>query len=361
MSATSSFPPYGVEFWTDGVAVHTAWLTSSDPVWQCALTRMPHDVYHTPEYAALSASDGIVVAFHATTDDSELLVPLVVRDVPRASGWKDAASPYGYPGPLVNGPRAALLWRAFEHACRAAHVVCVFLRLHPTLNADTANLPGTVVHHGDTYFVDLTLPDEAYLRVLRDDHRRRARRLSKAGYTAVMNDWSHFDAFQDVYVRTMRRVGASEFYFFGAEHFRSVRAALGDRAHLCSVLGPQGDVAAGGLLLTCGRFVQFHLSGVADAHVRASPTRLLDVYARSYFHERGFEWLHLGGGLGGRDDSLARYKAGLATHRAPFHTARLVTMPDAYASLCRSAPASTFFPAYRAPSATLASCTARGA
>jgi hypothetical protein len=78
----------------------------------------------------------------------------------------------------------------------------------------------------------------------------------------------------------------------------------------------------------------------------------------------GYASLHLGGGVGGRADSLFHFKAGFGAGRTPFHTWRIVCDPAVYDALCAPvAPAQDsrqrivddgtgFFPAYRAAPCT---------
>ncbi|MCB1993133.1 MAG: hypothetical protein KDG49_16900, partial [Geminicoccaceae bacterium] len=69
--------------------------------------------------------------------------------------------------------------------------------------------------------------------------------------------------------------------------------------------------------------------------------------------------VHLGGGVGGRDDGVLRFKTSFGPGRARFRTVRAVLDPDRYAALTRARAASLgvavqaleqtgFFPAYRA-------------
>ena len=69
---------------------------------------------------------------------------------------------------------------------------------------------------------------------------------------------------------------------------------------------------------------------------------------------QGAAYMHLGGGLGGREDSLFHFKAGFSKQRADFFTYRVIADPSAYETLCarwqehHHAPLDeTFFPAYR--------------
>jgi hypothetical protein len=78
-------------------------------------------------------------------------------------------------------------------------------------------------------------------------------------------------------------------------------------------------------------------------------------FARRSFAARGARVLHLGSGLGGREDSLLLFKAGFSDRRHPFRSWRLVVAPELYRRLCdrrattRDAAAAPdgFFPLYR--------------
>ena len=78
--------------------------------------------------------------------------------------------------------------------------------------------------------------------------------------------------------------------------------------------------------------VEYHLGGTADDWRQAGPSRLLFDAARRFFGSeggRGNRALHLGGGLGGGEDSLFRFKAGFSKCRARFATLRWTLDPDA--------------------------------
>src|SRR4051794_1361044 len=95
-----------------------------DRKWTRFLESTKYDFYHVPSYARMSSKyeHGIPTAFYAQIGESSLLLPLLIRPIPECLGfpkiWSDAASPYGYPGPLVRNDddpeTARLLLRAFR-------------------------------------------------------------------------------------------------------------------------------------------------------------------------------------------------------------------------------------------------------
>jgi hypothetical protein len=81
---------------------------------------------------------------------------------------------------------------------------------------------------------------------------------------------------------------------------------------------------------------------------------------RRWGRERGDRVLHLGGGRGGREDSLFAFKSRFSKRRHPFYTGRWILDPQAYRELVagrqrllersgRRVAGTGWFPLYRAP------------
>ena len=331
---------------------------SDEAAWADTLSRIEHDVYHLPEYVRLDAqlSGGTPIAFRYMDAERFLLVPLVLEQIP-GSYLRDAASPYGYSGPASNaGPDETDFWRAAGRAMietlAADGVISAFVRLHPLLTAPVATLAeiGTIVHHGQTISIDLRQhPDEMWHQTHRT-HRNQINKARRAGVTVVFDDWTWLERWVETYHATMRRVDATDFYFFDAEHFRRLRAALGDRVHLAVALDADGELLGGNLFFEYHGLMHTHLQGTRDRTVMHADKLLYDEIRR-WGHARGNRVYHLGGGLGGSDDSLFRYKAAFSAGREDFHTWRIVTDPDMFAKLSGGDPTpemmTSRFPPYR--------------
>ena len=339
--------------------MEAALLDPAAPQWAKALSA-GHDIYHLPQYAVLDArlTGSTPAAFWYEQDGQHLLIPLIVRDIP-GSAWRDAASPYGYPGPISHAsPAETGFWEpaaaAFAETLRANGVVTAFVRMHPLLPAplDVLGRHGTMVRHGETVSMDLTVCVEQMWSQTRSDHRNHINRARRDGTRVVFDHWDRLGEWVDVYHDNMRRVGASEFYFFTREHLEAMHDAVGERMHLAVAL--EGDEVVGGNTF-------FEYDGIATGYV-SSTRRARHRYAdellydevRRWCKDRGNTLFHLGGGKGGRNDSLFSYKAGFSPRRHPFHTWRVVADPEAYADLmARRRPGadpadlSTAFPPYR--------------
>jgi hypothetical protein len=334
-------------------------LDVAAPQWNEFLSETRHDFYHLPAYAALCADRDQGEARALLVDDGArgLLLPLVLRAIP-GTDRRDAMSPYGYPGPLMRGTGdPAFMSEAMAagtDGLRSEGLVSAFVRLHPLLNPSPPEGIGEVVLHGETVSVDLTLPNATRWAQMRHNHQQDIKKAVRSGLAARMDlDFEQYGAFERIYRATMDRLSAAPRYQFGDEYFDRLRAALGERLSLC-VVEQDGTVAAAGLFVETNGIVQYHLGGTDEAFVRSEPSKLMVHFACDWARERGNRLLHLGGGVGGRPDSLFHYKAGFSPVRHPFRTLRAVIDAAEYRRLVSARDPSLdpgvprgFFPAYR--------------
>jgi hypothetical protein len=356
-------------------------IRADEPDWDDRLADVQRDFYHTAGYHTFAQGSGhgepylIVVR----TQRQGMAWPYLLRRVAEVAGLSDSTaadvhSVYGYPGPLAWGCRAgdaflAVAWAEILSIWREQRAVAAFTRFHPLL--DNASLvsglaaphgarSGTaaVVAAGPTVSVDCTLDDEAataaYARPLRQ-HIAAGRRAGLA--TVHDRDWDELGTFIRLYVDTMIRNRAAPRYILSEGDLARLRGALADRLHLLVTF--LGDtVAAAGLFTEFDGIVQAHLTATDATLLHLSPSKILLDDARRWARERGNTVLHLGGGRGGREDSLFRFKREFSPRRHLFYTGRWVLDPDAYDEFVRARDRvgpgrdlldPSFFPAYRAP------------
>ena len=349
--------------------MHADFVTLDSPRWNEVVARMPHDFFHRAEYVRLAAEHerGEPLGFVACDGDAVFLAPLIVKPiaaslVPECERWFDAASPYGYAAPVVSpkNPPADFLKRAvseFKACLQRRKIVACFLRLHPLLELplDDVDGAGEVVMRGRTVSIDLTQPEADIWAQIRKSHRRNLKRAAENGYVAAYDEsWSEFEAFLEIYEGSMRRLGARSYYFFPRAFFEGLRNSLREHVHLF-VVRKGSDVAAASLYTECGGIVSAFLGGTAGRFVEDSPLKCLDYQVSTWAKARNNRVFHMGGGLGGKEDSLFDFKAGFSPRRHPFRTWHIIADQTTYGDLVarrgrQNLPASDgFFPAYRAP------------
>lgn len=344
-------------------------LTVDDAEWGEFLGGVRHDFYHRPSYARLSAplDGGSPEAVLVRQGSRYFFLPYVVRPLSQLAwlgkeGDKlfDIVSPYGYPGPLTSADtrfvtEAILQWRA---AMRDRGAVSSFIRLHPLLETDHDALAahGELVSRGRTVSIDLTLSPEEIWSQTSQTHRNEISKARRAGLTATFDPrLANLPTFLAMYYETMDRAAASQYYYFPEQYFADLRDALGEALSLCLVRDAAGQVLCGGLFTECCGIVQYHLSATFTAALRQHPAKLMLDYVRGWAKERGHAVMHLGGGMGAREDSLFSFKSRFSPRRHAFFTWQMRLLPDIYErlesrrrSLDNGAIESSYFPVYRA-------------
>ena len=350
--------------------------TEDSEEWRAVLERCGgYDVYHLPEYHRLAEEqEGARAALCVCEAGRTVLaMPLLLREVSEVPGLgrpdlRDATSVYGYPGPLcsVQHPPQQVL-RSFVAALRRLleqeKVIAAFSRLHPFLeNQETIldSLGGDVLEIGPTVAIDLEQPVEAQWRQYRSNHRRDIGKARREGVICVHDDtWTYLDSFIRIYHDTMRRADASDTYLFDPTYFSRLRELLGTHIHLFAALR-DGQVLSAALFTLCNSIIQYHLGGTDSRYLALAPSKLVFDTVRLWGNEIGARVLHLGGGVGGGQDSLYRFKAGFSRARFQYKVWQMVVDQAAYAQCLRQRAAwnraqgletvaDDYFPAYRCP------------
>ena len=334
-----------------------------------------YDFYHLPGYHVLSEPQekgaGLMFAYHEGA--AAAAWPFVVRETSlieglevAGAGHQDMTSVYGYPGPVWNTHATARdgfferFQAAVESSAREMHVVSMFSRMNPVLgNAGRIGAIGVLEKMGQTVSIDLTEPVEVQERGYRKDHRDGIRKAVQAGCVAFHDaSMSHFDDFVSLYHQTMTRVSADARYFFDQKYFADLRTALGSHLQLF-VATLAGVPCAAGLFIYTGSIVQFHLSGSSREGLKHAGSKLVVDAARQWAVTAGAHSLHLGGGVGSKEDSLFLFKSGFSGRRHDFLVWKNILQPELYRELLRTRKEQlsvhgwgltddNFFPAYRA-------------
>jgi sugar O-acyltransferase (sialic acid O-acetyltransferase NeuD family) len=343
--------------------------------WNDVLAKVAqHDFYHRAEYHRLAEERGEGTAHLFAYHDGPytIALPLLLRRVEASNGgaWCDATSVYGYAGPLASHAEIpASVRRGFQTALREAlggrRVVAVFSRLHPLIPpAGILAGLGECRPEGETVSIDLTIPSPEQWSQFRASLRTRINKLQRGGLLCRRDaEKRHLREFTDIYHQTMRRVRAGPAYFFEPEYFSRLASGLGPALELFVVTW-DGVVIAGGLFTLCDGIVQYHLGGTSDAFVKLGPTALLFDTVRRWAIDRGARVMHLGGGVGSKEDTLLHFKAGFSERRHTFETWRWVTEPGAYRELCEGNArlnledgvqrvSRDYFPQYRCPTVSV--------
>ncbi|HWC48758.1 MAG TPA: GNAT family N-acetyltransferase [Solirubrobacterales bacterium] len=280
-------------------------------------------------------AEGATHTLKIESDETQLLAPLLVRAIP-GTDYRDAVSPYGYPGFAVS-ERSELDPETIDWS--ATGLVSVFIRHtlgpSPLAGATERNV---------VQIADPALPPKS-----RPSDRRQVRRNLEDGYDLELVPGPETTsrqraAFLGAYEQTMRRTGAADHYFFGASYFDRILEA--DRTWLALATAPDGGVAAASIATVSDGYLHYYLSGSVDSHLRSAPMKNVVTRLVEHSQELGLP-LNLGGGIT-PGDALAEFKRGFANRQQAWFTSELICDEQKYAQLSAGREAGGFFPGYRA-------------
>jgi hypothetical protein len=268
--------------------------------------------------------------------DEGTVFPCIVREL---DGTRDVTGLYGFGGPVGN----ERFYERYEDWCREREVVTTFTWFHPRF----AN------HRYSRYHVEpragtvaWRLDDGDLFERLHRHHRRAVRKAEAAGIerriTVAPADLEPFAA---LYEGTMAEKGATGFYYFPAEYWRVLRERLGEGLVLFEAFDGN-ELTAALLGLASPPWLHYHL-GASERSGGANNLLFLD--AALWARQQGFARFHLGGGVGGADDSLLQFKLRFDEGgRLDSAVGKAIHDEEAYRELGGQG-FDGFFPAYRRP------------
>ncbi|MDE2060235.1 MAG: GNAT family N-acetyltransferase [candidate division NC10 bacterium] len=315
--------------------------------WHSVLSHLPaqcRDIYFRPEYVRLHlfqpGSRALLFAYRQGMDT--WAYPFVLHPISRVgeevlkSNWFDIESAYGYGGPLSTTDARDFIERAnlaFASWCDLRGVVSEFMRLHPLLMGQKWLSGGEVTYDRETVSLDLNRLG-VYESLLSSTTRNKLRRAERLGVRVAAYPASEgFDRFRQLYLDTMKRIGADDYYHFSDAYFRGLGQLVKETGWLyVAALGHEWISAA--LFLKGQAWMHYHLSASSpDRRVPGATNLVLFTAAQVGRHE-GLERLHLGGGrTADPDDSLLDFKKSMATDSHRFYISKRIRNPEAYTQL----------------------------
>jgi serine/alanine adding enzyme len=313
------------------------------------------DAYLSRGYveAAAHLDAGRPTLLHTVSDGGDVVFPLILREIPKAPELRDATTPYGYGGPVATGiaPPWGEFHNSYERWCRENRVVSTFLRFHPLYANHVHASPSVdVIQIGKTIGWDIESGTDV-LAKMDSTHRWRVRKAQGSGVSIKTTTAPEsLVLFSSLYGITMRRLNAAPYYFFPDAYWESLVEQFADRLVLFEAT-VDGTTLAYALCLATNPWLHYHLSAT-DTSARSNGASQLVLYeAARWGQERGFEIFHLGGGLGGQQDSLFEFKRRFAGGgERPAFIGKQIHDVSAYRRLAGTDTTDGFFPAYRSDS-----------
>ena len=336
--------------------------------WDAVVASFEHsDFYHTYEYHNIARNeneDPFLIKY--TERDKCIAIPLLLRRIP-GSRKKDATSVYGYPGPLTKNIDLEfdnnLFIQEMQQIFRELNIVSVFSRLNPFIpyqNIVLRNL-GNLSFHGKIVNIDITHDLETQKKQY---HRRLKSYINKSRkqYSLKLLESSEeLDTFINLYYKNMCRVNATKDYFFSKKYFVDLVNSKDFKTDiLLAIHNETKKIIAGAMFVKKNNIVQYHLSGSDERYLNLNPIKMLIDEMRIRATQENYQYYNLGGGLGGCEDSLFKFKSGFSKDFKKFELWKYIVDTPEYEQLTSKKQlngktsdhnsSNIYFPSYRCTS-----------
>lgn len=308
------------------------------------------DVYFTKKYISLyEDTDHKALCVSCKDGECIMIMPFLRGEI---EGYYDFETAYGYGGPIANTDDLEWSYEAFsaiyDHFIKNGYV-CGFIRFHPLLcneklikvnekeelrkNSNSIQ----IVYDRKTIAIDTSKElEEIWEKQICSKNRNMIRKAEKHQLKYKSEyDFSSYDEFIDLYIKTMRRLSADDFYFFDRSYFMRLRENLMGHSFLGTVR-KDGKLICAAIFMYSECYGHYHLEGSDSDYSSFGANNYLLWKAACEMHELGIKEFHLGGGTGAQeDDSLYRFKKKFSFLEKSFLIGKAVFDRDAYLGICK--------------------------
>lgn len=318
------------------------------------------DIYHSIEWLLLNEDlqEGEIYCIFLEDEKNCAFFPLIKRKIKNTSFF-DLITPYGYGGVAFKKNTDTTfrknIFELLRDCLSNTNCISVFLRLHPLLNNHIKESE-FVFGNGVTLATKLNSSYPDLYNKYSSGHKYDLKKSKKNENISIVDDadFIFFDDFIEIYLETMRYLQASDFYYFDKEYFYKMKELLSEKLKLV-IVKLNEQVIGASLFMLHNNIIQYHLSGTTVEGRKYQPSKLILDYMIDWGISQGYSFLHLGGGVGGQQDALYKFKKGFSAVEYSFYTVRLITNDTVYRRLCLDLNftdaeidnISNFFPLYR--------------
>ena len=304
-----------------------------------AVDNLLEDIYYNTEYSKLYAGDGEIFNYKYSEGDSYVQFIALKRLINKVGSkvvkekLYDLETPYGYGGPVTNSNNKDFLERAFNSyraECIKENIVCEFIRFHPFNELSTESFLFEMnQQEREVVVVDLTLDVDVRRSLYSKKTRNIVKRASEKLDVDVLTN--KFDIFNKMYVETMKKNSADNFYYFDESYFKGL--SLIDGVNLVGTKLDR-DYVSIGYFMCSKELAHYHLSANNNNLSKENGNYLLLDSAFDIAKNKGCKYMMLGGGRSAAiDDSLFKFKKKFSPLIMPFYIAGIDFMPDKRAEL----------------------------
>lgn len=321
------------------------------------------EVYYQWQYvdAFYENGDGIPQLAYAEHNGEYIYNVFFIRDIAKDLNldkkiypYYDIITPYGYGGVDANTKNTELInffFKNYEKYCIDNNIISEFIRLNPLLdNFKFYNDQFEIKNISKTVYIKLDNSEQIW-----NDMEGRCRTSIRKAQKNNLEIKSGFnkeflEEFINIYRETMNRDNADMYYFFNDNFFESILNNLGDFAKIYTVYY-EGKAINSSIIMFNGENAHYHLSGTLSDYMRLGANNIALYEIALDLCKMGYKRFHLGGGYGGDDSPLLKFKKSFNKYgELDFYIGKKIWKQNEYDKICNEKniiEKGDFFPAYR--------------
>ncbi|WP_313552420.1 GNAT family N-acetyltransferase [Aerococcus sp.] len=325
------------------------------------------DVYYLPSYTKAFEIHGdgqpILIYFEDQLRNLKAANVAMLRDISEIDKFRDIIepnqyfdlmTPYGYGGFIFEGnfmkDDLNRFNKEYELFCIDNKIVSEFVRVHPLHNnLNKLEKIYELTEHGKTISLSLDSKQEIWDNFT-SKNRNIIRKAIKSGVEVYWGrSQALLDEFIPLYKNTMNHDNASDYYYFSDDFYKSIIYDLKYNMMFFYAV-KDSTIASIAMILFDNHSMHYHLSASNRMFQKYAPNNLLLSEVAIWGLENGFTNFHLGGGLGGQEDSLFKFKKAFnKSDPNKFYLGKKIFNNIIYEELSNKIQTkSDYFPKYRA-------------
>jgi|GEM_PF-2497486 len=299
-------------------------LSPDDKEWDVIFNSLPleqQDIYYTSSFCRLCQSTIYskhqVLCAAMYIDGQSFMYPFVKRSVGLISGLKeysdvyDTNGIYGRNGIVCtdnNRLKIDFFNKEFQKYANNNNIICSFDRFHPIIrNENLMHVSAQVVKNDEFVFVDLSRSESEIRKLFKHSVRKCIKKSEREGVTCFSEkNFDHIDAFLDIYIRTMDRNSAENFYYFSKDFFTKLCEYCPDNFTFFYA-SVSGEIVSCELVLHYGIYSHSFLGGTTSKGMQLCANSQLKSYIIFHMKHLNCEYFLLGGGST-PNDGIFNYK-----------------------------------------------------
>ncbi len=317
--------------------------------WDSILDEFPadkKDIYFSHKYLTLYENEEKKALCAVCKEGgSVLLMPFLRGEI---EGFYDFESAYGYGGPISNTDDSAWNREAFcgiHDYLKSNKYLCGFTRFHPLINNvslladdESNDITGRIqlIYDRPTVYIDTSEDSESiWSNQISSKNRNMIRKAenNQLEYKAEY-DFRSYEEFIELYIGTMRRLSAEDFYYFDRDYYFKLKDNFEGSSFLGTVR-KDGKLICAAIFLYSELFGHYHLEGSDRDYSRIGANNYLLWKTACEMHDLGINKFHLGGGTSSSlEDPLYKFKKVFSVNQSSFYIGKQVFDNPNYLSIC---------------------------